>query len=630
MSQHLGSSAPNLATNSSIPEAGGKDKPSGSKSQEELNEDAELEEASELFNQLFSTRRPKDAVAGVSSGLKSVAKGTLAGAVSLIAQPIAGAQQDGVRGFFSGLATGVASAVALPVTGVCIGAYQVGRGVMNSAEAVKNTKEGKQWDIEKREWINYYLDQEIAEFENSDNMKKKDSFCVTGPERKVKDREYYDLLGVSTNASQSEIKKAYYREARKVHPDKCPDDPEAASKFQTLGTAYQILSNEQSRANYDKNGKPDATANANIEGEIDPHVFFAVMFGSVLVEPYIGELWIASTADSVLKDAVEQQNAQGKDGNVSDDEDIAHHSASSEEAKLKQRKREVRCAANFRKRIMPYCTDIEDETMFTDSIREEALKIGKSAYGSLFLTNIGLALVLEADEFLGFQTSFLGLDGHVARAKKRLNAVNTNFAIVGAGIKAARVGRKAYKDVEQLQQHHMKQREQSFNVPKASAEDKSKNLRENMGDGIPKAGEDGKTDEQTEAEQALIAAQKLEESLPVILELAWAINNRDITRTVKKVFKKLTSDAGVSIEMRHRRAEALRIFGREFYATGRALGAAEQLSSSDIKARAEVAVMTTMAKAQGQEISEEDTEQMINQAKTMASEQKKYPAGAPE
>jgi len=349
------------------------------------------------------------------------------------------------------------------------------------------------------------------------------------------------------------------------------------------------------------------------------------MFGSVLVEPYLGELWIATTADSVLKDAVDQQNAQGKEGEDPDEEpaDVASRSAASEEAKLKQRKREVKCAVNFRKRIMPFCTEIEDVDAFTESIREEATKIGKSAYGAMFLTNIGLSLVLEADEFLGFQTSFLGLEGHAARAKKRMNAVNTNFAIVGAGIKAAKVGRKAYKDVEQLQQHHMKQRDPSFNLGKPPADDKSRNLKENMTDPLP-TGEDGKNEEESEAAQAMMAAQKLEESLPVILELAWAINARDISRTIKRVFRKLTTDAGVSIEMRHRRAEALRIFGREFYTIGRALGAEQpkELSSSDIKARAEVAVMTTMAKAQGQEISDEDTEQMINQAKTMAKETK--------
>lgn len=71
---------------------------------------------------------------------------------SLIAQPIAGAQENGVTGFLTGLATGVVSAVALPVTGACVGVYQVGRGVINSGEAVRSSREGMLWDEEKREW----------------------------------------------------------------------------------------------------------------------------------------------------------------------------------------------------------------------------------------------------------------------------------------------------------------------------------------------------------------------------------------------------------------------------------------------------------------------------------------------
>jgi len=87
-----------------------------------------------MFNSLFSTRKPKDGWAGLSSGLKSFAKGTAAGVASLVAQPIAGAQEAGIKGFLQGIATGVVTAFALPVTGVCVGAYQVGRGVVNSAE----------------------------------------------------------------------------------------------------------------------------------------------------------------------------------------------------------------------------------------------------------------------------------------------------------------------------------------------------------------------------------------------------------------------------------------------------------------------------------------------------------------
>jgi len=593
----------------------------GPKSESDEEQDLkEYQEASELFSQLFSTRRPKDAMAGVSSAFKSICKGTLAGAVSLVAQPVAGAQQGGVKGFFTGLATGVASAIALPVTGVCVGAYQVGRGFVNSPEALKASKTGLTWDTDKREWIKYYLDKENEELEKiTVPGKKQEAEGQTGPEKKVKEREFYDLLGVSTNATQGDIKKAYYREARKCHPDKCPDDPQAASKFQLLGSAYQTLSNEKSRAKYDRDGKGDVSA-SGLESEIDPFVFFAVMFGSVLVEPYVGELWIATTADSVLKDALDNNNVTEEELDAETVE-AAAQAMSSEASKMKQRKREVKCATNLRKRIESYCDGSESLSVFTEHCRSEAQKIGAGAYGGTYLTAIGYALLLEADEYLGFQTSFLGLEGHSARAKKRMATISNNLNIAGAGIKAAKVGRKAYADVEKLQgEDGAKKNADASTSSKTAGNDSPKNSSDKE-----EEKPNSESEEQKESEvQNMMAAQKLEETLPALLELAWAINVRDISRTLKRACRKLFTDAAVSMDERNRRAEAVRILGQEFYTIGRALGghAPEGSSSSEIKARAEVAVMTTMAKAQGQEISEEDTEQMIQQAKNLSDANK--------
>jgi len=397
--------------------------------------------------------------------------------------------------------------------------------------------------------------------------------------------------------------------------DKCPDDPQAAAKFQLLGTAYQTLSNEQSRAAYDKNGKPDGAATLGMEADIDPLVFFAVMFGSVLVEPYIGELWIATTADSVLRDALE--HGEKDDDTVDEAVEFASQAALSEEGKLKQRKREVKCALNFRKRIQDYCTDLESLADFTSSCQKEAVAIGKGVYGGTFLTTIGYTLTLECDEYLGFQTSFLGLEGHAARAKKRMNAMRNNISIVGAGIKAAQVGRRAYQDVEKMQQTMQQSveddpvkrrgsvtRNQSHQGFEKSESFKQNTKRPTFRKGMSEASffknpsTATTTTEEEDVAQAMLAAQKLEETLPALLELAWAVNVRDISRTLKKVCKKLFNDAAVSIEMRHKRAEALRILGQEFYAVGRVLGgnAPDNNTSSDIKARAEVAVMTTMAK----------------------------------
>lgn len=69
-------------------------------------------------------RRPKDAKAGLASGLKSIGKGLLGGAVSLFAAPAVGAHQDGFVGFAKGAVAGVAGAVLLPVTGVVVGGTQ--------------------------------------------------------------------------------------------------------------------------------------------------------------------------------------------------------------------------------------------------------------------------------------------------------------------------------------------------------------------------------------------------------------------------------------------------------------------------------------------------------------------------
>merc|ERR1719174_792594 len=62
------------------------------------------------------------------------------------------------------------------------------------------------------------------------------------PSRKVASLEYYDLLQIAPNATDGQIKKAYYRHARNCHPDKCGDDPDAAAAFQKLSHAYQVLS----------------------------------------------------------------------------------------------------------------------------------------------------------------------------------------------------------------------------------------------------------------------------------------------------------------------------------------------------------------------------------------------------
>ena len=350
--------------------------------------------------------------------------------------------------------------------------------------------------------------------------------------------------------------------------------------------------------------------------DIDPYIFFAVMFGADSVQPYIGELWIANKAEMFLKDskmaqelAATMQQQQEEEGAGTKTPESFHFQREErvrqmmEEDEFLQRRRQVTCAINIRKRVALYVDGEEGEDteeQFVLACQAEAAKICKSAFGHVFCTAIGRSFELEATEFLGFAKSPVigSWDAHNAVIVKRATNFNNNYRLLNAGISAVQAGSKAMKHVESIQ----KQAEEQSSLSGGTS-------------GTP-----------LDSAQAKETMKKLEDTLPTILELAWAINVRDITKTLKEVCHKLFNDASVDIDTRLRRAEAVKILGREFYAIGSMSETMKYVTKNEnnteeIKLRAEIAAMTTLAKAQGQEISEEDAEYMIRQQRRMKEQE---------
>ena len=133
----------------------------------------------------------------------------------------------------------------------------------------------------------------------------------------VVDTAYYDALGVTPRASELEIKKAYRKLAITTHPDKNPGDETAHARFQAIGEAYQVLSNEDLRKRYDKFGKEEAVPGGGFE---DPAEFFGMIFGGEAFADLIGELSLmkdlTKTMDITAKQMEEEEAAESAEAKL--------------------------------------------------------------------------------------------------------------------------------------------------------------------------------------------------------------------------------------------------------------------------------------------------------------------------
>ena len=98
-------------------------------------------------------------------------------------------------------------------------------------------------------------------------------------------KNLYDVLEITKDSDQTQIKKAYHKKSLKVHPDRASPEQreEATRKFQALGAVYKLLSDENSRALYDESGEIDEE-NDSIDPDRDWSDYWRILFKKVTVD----------------------------------------------------------------------------------------------------------------------------------------------------------------------------------------------------------------------------------------------------------------------------------------------------------------------------------------------------------
>jgi len=501
---------------------------------EEGEADRLLRDAEAAFGEIFSVKAPRDVFSGLWSGVKCVLSGVFLGLAGVFTQPIEGMREGGAAGCVRGLALGLCTGLFFSVAGFCTGLFQAVRGALVTPRAICMAGRGFRWDSEARQWcrpIPYSLPDEAAKVLNGRNEDDDDDEDVyeaspssASRRGRVADTYYYDCLGVRPSASTQDVRRAYFQQSRRWHPDKAPEK-DAKERFQTISEAYQVLSDTKRRRAYDAQGKQGAG-----ESFVDAHAFFSVLFGADVLEPFIGRLWIAELFTEVGGlGAFGSCDGGGQEGGGQElVDDLQAQIEEMERSEARQVRRQVRLAVKLTARLDPYVRGVEGASTFVETTRAEARGIlARDASLARFLEEIGWVYKNRAEWNLARGRSplgFLGLEAILVRTRR-------GGREAAQKAKTARLALRSYMKLRSIAKE---------------ADDEA-------------AATSSMAAEHHEEEDEMPSS--LSSALPTFMETFWSLTAHDITGTLDKVVERVLRDSTVSLAERTRRAEGLRLLG---------------------------------------------------------------------
>jgi len=443
-------------------------------------------------------------------------------------------------GFGKGVCVGLLGLAILPLAGACVFVVQVTRGAVNTPEAVvEKYVKRRHWDDTRRIWVKH-PGMAVAIIGPGDAQQTPPRGMRGNPRgdgnpylddaasaAQGADVDYYRVLGVTPEASDAEIKRAYYNLARRYHPDKqsthatpspvdgAGDSENHVAKFQILGEAYHVLSDADLRQRYDLHGKEGVDSALGMMSMVDYASLFTILFGSEKFDHLVGELMLATATAmgpdldtnqvksiqqrrvATLQDALRGILDNLLDGTAAadvaprDQQGYAHVSGSADAGLLAS-------------------------TPYSAALRAEAVGLARCSFGCEMLEVISRTYRTHATQAGG------GLKGIASTLKHQVHKVKTNVKVAGAAIKV-------------MQAHLEIQNNQDSLKPTGS-----------------NAGEDGHAGDGGRAAQL-----KMEEmALPLMMEAMWAANVVDIERTLGQVCKKVLH-ANKNKDVKRARAVAL-------------------------------------------------------------------------